>query len=729
MRCPHCKAPIAPPPRGPTGPLRCLDCGALVGPDAGPPAEDSDSSPAKHSYQTPYGRIVGRLQESGRWALASQVAGVDDPQRLTNLLRNLLGSLAGVESEALARSHSVDEEKRQCLWGLPVRPELAPLSRLRPPLPPPDVERLIRRIAPALDRIHRIGLGSFDLAPQVIFVQPGLNAAVVVPTPWLASLARLSPDPVAGMPFVAPELGSADAHPDPARADVYALGALAWYLLTGTSRKEDPTRLPSQVSPDLARWDAFVDGCCRTRPERRFGAAGAALEALAPAPAAGGKPASIPSNGPATATPAPTATAKPPRKRRRWSPVVVALLCLLAVGLLAAYLRRDRLSDLLPGAGGLLSPHRRGFADTIIRYEDRSYEGAEWKQVQDAEAMQAVVGGRMEPSGVAGWDARSFWIVGHAVVDPNISERAIVAVRYRNGTWVNQAVIKREGGDYTSQRLEDDDSLLLADYSNYDGERKNWRLYRVNTAGVVDFQMPEYSNQGDDEIAVVAGDLTYMYASYIEDSSDQGLTVKLSGNDLTELEQDKHKAAYVHREDNVPLKDYPTSNIRLVLSYERGRALGVVWPRTLADSHEIKLITFQDGIWYALQDLNLPSVNFDERHLYDMWAVPEGDGSFFVVLTGPEGFVLQLRTSQGAIEQRLPVASEPTSMKLIRAWGTSPQKYWVMDSHGTVWERTPDRWRIVVRGLHDSDVEFTTAWVSPEGVVIALTREAIYRLE
>src|SRR4051812_3936913 len=131
MKCPHCKAPIAPPPRGPTGPLRCLDCGALVGPDARPPAEDSDSPPAKHSYQTTYGRLVGRLQESGRWTVASQVAGMDDPQRLTTLLRNLLGSLAGVESEALVRPHSVDEAKRQCLWDLPVCPGLAPLSRLR----------------------------------------------------------------------------------------------------------------------------------------------------------------------------------------------------------------------------------------------------------------------------------------------------------------------------------------------------------------------------------------------------------------------------------------------------------------------------------------------------------------------------------------------------------------------------------------------------------------------
>ena len=52
-----------------------------------------------------------------------------------------------------------------------------------------------------------------------------------------------------------------------------------------------------------------------------------------------------------------------------------------------------------------------------------------------------------------------------------------------------------------------------------------------------------------------------------------------------------------------------------------------------------------------------------------------------------------------------------------------------MDDSGTVWQRSDDQWTIVIRGMDPNEVTFIDAWVSPTGVVIAVTEDAIYRLK
>ncbi len=52
-----------------------------------------------------------------------------------------------------------------------------------------------------------------------------------------------------------------------------------------------------------------------------------------------------------------------------------------------------------------------------------------------------------------------------------------------------------------------------------------------------------------------------------------------------------------------------------------------------------------------------------------------------------------------------------------------------MDKNGTVWQRTGNEWRVVVRGMYRDDVKFVDAWVSPNGVVLAITEKHVYRLD
>lgn len=699
MSCPECHADIAGPPVGQDRPLRCLECGTLFRPPV--PQRDGETSarPIKHVYRTPYGGLVGKVRESGEWVLISQiVAHQDDPRKSVALVKNLITSLAHLRVESLARLHSFDQEKLRVQWVLHAVPSLEPLSRLRPPLTPDEVERLIRSLAPDLDRLHREGLGCYDLDPSTVFVRPGLDAAFLVPTPWLASQARRAPGSVVGLPFVAPELGDAAAHPDPARADVYALGALSWFLLTGTIRKENATRLPSEHRPDLSRWDAFVDGCCRTRPDRRFGTALAAVEALGPSHRA-------PELGP---TPAPSkafVTSTPGQRRLQPRTLLIAILILLAVGIVAASLRRDRLADLLPGGGGLLSRHQRGFADTILRYEDRSYDGASWKKVQDAEALRVAGNDLLELTGVAGWDSRNYWIVG---TRPD----STAVLRYRDGHWSTATRIDRYGAD-SVLRVLDSDTLLLAVgvHSGLGGAG----LYRIDATGLVDYGKVHLNpQQGGAEICPIAPDLFYFYGS------DEELVVKVADGKREDLKVDRDKEASVHREDNVPLKEYPVFGVRLTRTPEAGRAIGLAPSREFG---ELKLVEFRDGIWYVVS-------GFGERGLIDIWLGTDGAGRQFVVGAGRDGYIRRQVFDAPASEQIVPKGDdEATSSHLLKVWGVSPTKYRAMDSHGTVWEWSSERWRQVVRGLDHDKIKFRHAWVSPEGVVVAITENAVYRLE
>ena len=57
-------------------------------------------------------------------------------------------------------------------------------------------------------------------------------------------------------------------------------------------------------------------------------------------------------------------------------------------------------------------------------------------------------------------------------------------------------------------------------------------------------------------------------------------------------------------------------------------------------------------------------------------------------------------------------------------------KFWLMDTKGNVAQFINGQVRGVVRGPQlDEDIRFQDAWVSPEGVVYAVTKEEVYRLD
>lgn len=172
------------------------------------------------------------------------------------------------------------------------------------PLPPGRVIYLIRQACDALTEAHNAGMIHRDLKPANIFaarrggrfdVTKLLDFGLVTPAADVDAAELSAEDKVTGSPlFMSPEQASGDRRPD-ARSDLYSLGAVAYYLLTGhppfegqtalrvmTAHARDPVQPPSRLRPDIpADLELVVLRCLAKRPAERFPAAEALEAALA----------------------------------------------------------------------------------------------------------------------------------------------------------------------------------------------------------------------------------------------------------------------------------------------------------------------------------------------------------------------------------------------------------------------------------------------------------------
>jgi predicted Ser/Thr protein kinase len=167
--------------------------------------------------------------------------------------------------------------------------DLGALVRRRGPLTRDEAAVLVGHVAAALDLAHARGVVHRDIKPANIFVEGAADAAIAARRALVMDfgVAHLADDPrapdaslVGSLPYIAPEqIHDADAVD--ARADVYALGATAYELVTGRPPFVESTAL-GLVLAHLHRppLDPRVYA-----PELPAGAAHAILKALAKDPA------------------------------------------------------------------------------------------------------------------------------------------------------------------------------------------------------------------------------------------------------------------------------------------------------------------------------------------------------------------------------------------------------------------------------------------------------------
>jgi len=173
------------------------------------------------------------------------------------------------------------------------------------PLPAERAVFLLEQVCEALREAHGVGLVHRDVKPGNIFAaqRGGLYDVAKLLDFGLVKTSRLDHDSsihltqegtIAGSPlFMAPEQATGDGEPD-ARADIYSLGCVAFYLLTGRVPFEgdrplkvmmahanqpppSPRELNTDVPPDV---EAVVLKCLAKRPDERYPDAAALAQAL-----------------------------------------------------------------------------------------------------------------------------------------------------------------------------------------------------------------------------------------------------------------------------------------------------------------------------------------------------------------------------------------------------------------------------------------------------------------
>ncbi|GGM82653.1 hypothetical protein GCM10009721_03970 [Terrabacter tumescens] len=150
--------------------------------------------------------------------------------------------------------------------------QLAGMVRSRGHLRPGEVVTVLTPVCEAVAHLHSAGGLHADISPGNITVTD--DGRPVLLDLGAVRVAGRDPGAVHGTPgFVAPEVGLGS-EPDEA-SDVYALGAVAWFCLTGngapdTTIRLDPETIVSHLGPELAK---VVGAAIDPEPTLRPGAA------------------------------------------------------------------------------------------------------------------------------------------------------------------------------------------------------------------------------------------------------------------------------------------------------------------------------------------------------------------------------------------------------------------------------------------------------------------------
>ena len=162
------------------------------------------------------------------------------------------------------------------------------------PLPPGRAVHLLRQVCRALRLAHAEGLIHRDIKPSNVIVAGSggiedqaklLDFGLVLPPAGSGAPGLTREGQVLGTPlFMAPEQATGDGRAVDGRSDLYALGAVAYYLLTGRppfegddgiavliAHARDPVVPPSRVRPDIPEdLERVVLRCLAKDPAERF---------------------------------------------------------------------------------------------------------------------------------------------------------------------------------------------------------------------------------------------------------------------------------------------------------------------------------------------------------------------------------------------------------------------------------------------------------------------------
>jgi formylglycine-generating enzyme required for sulfatase activity/tRNA A-37 threonylcarbamoyl transferase component Bud32 len=162
--------------------------------------------------------------------------------------------------------------------------------------PPADVARLIGQVLQGLGHAHEAGIIHRDLKPANVLLEKTGAAKISdfglarmaaeeeyrkgggTASPFMGDSVTTTGTIVGTIDFMSPE--ARNMRPSDARSDIYAVGIMTYYFLTGR-KPTGIAQLASQLVPGLdPRWDKFIATCLAEDPVKRYQTAGAAWEGL-----------------------------------------------------------------------------------------------------------------------------------------------------------------------------------------------------------------------------------------------------------------------------------------------------------------------------------------------------------------------------------------------------------------------------------------------------------------
>jgi streptogramin lyase/predicted Ser/Thr protein kinase len=273
--------------------------------------------------------------------------------------------------------------------------DLRTLVRREGPLAPRRAAAIVSQVAAALDAAHAAGLVHRDVKPANVLLGPdehvyltdfGLTKGEVSegatqPGHWVGTLDFVAPEQIRGERI-------------DARADVYSLGCLLFYALTGrppysydndeaklwAHLSEDPP-VPSKAAPGVpTELDAVIARALAKNPDERYPSAGdlgrAALAAAAGEQATvadrermvavgAAAPIEVETRTAHYATTPLTASRRPQKRRRRPLVIAAALAALVATGAAVGYALQSGDDGRPDGAAATPTPTAAGEADRV----------------------------------------------------------------------------------------------------------------------------------------------------------------------------------------------------------------------------------------------------------------------------------------------------------------------------------------------------------------------------
>jgi hypothetical protein len=174
-------------------------------------------------------------------------------------------------------------------------------------------------------------------------------------------------------------------------------------------------------------------------------------------------------------------------------------------------------------------------------------------------------------------------------------------------------------------------------------------------------------------------------------------------------------------------KDMDTSKISSIAVISPANAIGL-W-QSFNDS-SVGIVKYENKQWTLIQTVEHLSENGGDGN-YKAWFIDDRNG---VILGADKTIVI----TKGIVTQLgLQAGGKPVSgTKLLVAWGERVDDFYAMDNRGNIFRFKESDGVCVVRGPDFRDerqvqdqTKFLHSWVSPTGLVFAITDEKLYKLE